>query len=103
MAFLFFRLIIFFLSIYGWMAFCKDKLKVESECTPVIVFSGIGSAIFLAGILNIMNFAFGCIFAAGLFLTLSYILGNKKGERILRSGGLIVFSICLILLFCFLD
>lgn len=102
MAFLFFRLIIFFLSIYGWMAFCKDKLKVESECTPVIVFSGIGSAIFLAGILNIMNFAFGCIFAAGLFLTLSYILGNKKGERILRSGGLIVFSICLILLFVFL-
>ena len=43
----FFRLIIFLLSVYGYMAFSKEKLEVENECLPIVVFSGIGCIMLL--------------------------------------------------------
>lgn len=100
----FLRLIIFCISIYGYMTLCKDKMKVESEFAPIIVFSGIGNIVFLAGILNIMNFAFNCIFTIGVFLTAYYILCNKKRKQIPYSWGLLVFGLYTILLFaCLID
>ena len=98
----FLRLLILGFSIYGYMAFCRDKIGVESECTPVIVFCGIGNVVFLAGILNIMNSAFVCIFAVGLFLALYYIWSSNRRKVIVSSWGLSVLAIGSVLLLFFL-
>ncbi len=96
----FLRFLLFVSSTYGYMTYCKEKIKIDDECLPVFVFSGIGSIIFLSGILNIMSLAFWGIFLLGLFLNVYYVI--KKREIFPRSLGIQVFTIFILLLFVFL-
>ena len=91
------RLTIFLLSVYGYMAFCKEKIKVENECLPIVVFSGIGCIVFISGILNVMYVTFLGLLGVGLVLIVYYVI--KKREFLPFSPGLI-FGI-LVLLFLF--
>lgn len=98
----FFRLIIFLLSVYGYMAFSKEKLEVENECLPIVVFSGIGSIVFISGILNTMYVTFLSLLGVGIILTIYYVV--KKRNYLPVSPGLCFGALFLIFLFvCLMD
>ncbi len=50
-----FRMLLLFLSIFGYFSFFRLKTKIEVSFIPVVVFSGIGTIIFLSGLLNILK------------------------------------------------
>lgn len=96
------RLTIFLLSVYGYMAFCKEKIKVENECLPIVVFSGIGCIVFISGILNVMYVTFLGLLGVGLVLIVYYVI--KKREFLPFSPGLIFGILVLLFLFvCLMD
>lgn len=97
-----FRLTIFLLSVYGYMAFCKEKIKVENECLPIVVFSGIGCIVFISGILNMMYVTFLGLLGAGMLLAAYYMI--KKREFLPFSTGLFFGILFLVFLFvCLMD
>lgn len=97
-----FRLTIFLLSVFGYMTFCKERIKVENECLPIVVFSGIGCIVFISGILNVMYVTFLGLLGVGLVFIVYYVI--KKREFLPFSPGLLFGILFLFFLFvCLVD
>lgn len=60
------RLLALLFSFYGYIQFISKKIKLEFVIA--VIFSGIGSVMFLAGILNILPEVTATIFLIGLIL-----------------------------------
>ena len=60
------RLFLFFVSCYGYIQYLRKSIRTEF-CIG-LVFSGIVSFLFLAGILNLLRPAAWALFAGGLIL-----------------------------------
>lgn len=75
-----FRMLLLFLSIFGYFSFCRSKTKIEVSFIPVVVFSGIGTVIFLSGLLNILKLTSIVLFCIGIFLNKYsfYLITDKK-------------------------
>lgn len=58
------RVLLLCLSCYGYLYLIVDKGKIKVEFSPAILFSAIGSAMFFAGILNILKETCFAIFIA---------------------------------------
>lgn len=61
------RFLVFFLSFGGYILWLKERFGLKPEFAPVVICSGIGSIIFLAGILNILPLTVILLFLFGLF------------------------------------
>ena len=70
-----------FVVLYGYMSYFNRRFRIAMECLPIIIFSGIGSLIFLAGILNIMELMFGLIVAGGGLLELKSVVRRQYPEK----------------------
>jgi len=95
---------IFFLGLmlfvlYGYFSYIHIRFQIYEELLPVIVFSGIGSVIFIAGILNIMDFTWWLIVITGGILAF-HSFKNKDCCRI--TAGLVCFFILTVYLLFFL-
>ena len=98
------RLLLFLVSVYGYVLFIHRKYDVDEECLPAIVMSGIGCLIFLAGILNIMNLVFVLLFVAGCILALKEIRGFLYifREPVLQKCIRLAMFVFVVYLFCYL-
>lgn len=75
------RVLLLCLSCYGYLYLIVDKGKIKVEFSPAILFSAIGSAMFFAGILNILKETCFAIFIAGIaFAIYSFV------KNIIHSG-----------------
>lgn len=83
-------LVLSLLGLFGWI---KIKLRIDTELIPILVFSLIGTAMFLAGILNIMKLATILIVAVGVFGFLRYSLIIRERRFYISQA----FFICLCL------
>lgn len=81
------RLILLLFSCYGWIAFITEK-KVKVEFSVMLFASGVGSTMFLAGILNIMKPTALLIFAAGLVFAVKTLIKNKFPVQLYSYGGI---------------
>ena len=70
------RVLILVLSFYGYIQSVRKKVKLEFSIG--IIFSAIGSVMFLAGILNIMKEAAILISLCGLVLAIQSIYKREK-------------------------
>lgn len=69
------RVLLFALSLSGWLMLLHRKTQVEVEFLPAAVFSGQICVLFLAGILNLLPWAVYVLFFGGIllaFLSLKY-------------------------------
>lgn len=70
------------LCILGWCLWLSKK-GVPMAFAPTVILTGIGSAMFLAGILNVLPYMLAVLFAAGLWFFLrekGWQLGKEKGQ-----------------------
>lgn len=88
------RILLLCLSCYGYLYFLVDKGKMKVEFSPAILFSVIGSAVFFAGILNILKEACLAIFAVGVVLAVYSFVKRFNPLRFL-CPGMIFFFLCL--------
>lgn len=65
---LYFRFLIFFISMLGYLIYIRVKYKVRAEFTPAIFCSSCSMLMFLAGILNVMKEMTLALFFVGLIL-----------------------------------
>lgn len=90
-----FRMLLLFLSIFGYFSFFRLKTKIEVSFIPVVVFSGIGTIIFLSGLLNILKLTSIVLFCIGIFL-------NKYSLYLITDKKYIQQSFCFFLAMIFL-
>lgn len=91
-----FRMLLLFLSIFGYFSFVRVKTKIEVSFIPVVVFSGIGTVIFLSGLLNILKFSSIVLFFIGIFIN-KYSIHIISDKKYIRQ----VFYFFLAMIFCF--
>lgn len=89
------RLILFFLSCYGYIQYLRKSVRTEF-CIGLL-FSGIGSVLFLAGILNLLRFAAWALFVGGLILAVFSVRQKIRLSDILCPGT--IFFLLLAALF----
>lgn len=89
-----------FVVLYGYMSYFNRRFRIAMECLPIIIFSGIGSLIFLAGILNIMELMFWLIVVGGGVLALRSVVRRQYPEK---SIGLLCLLILAVYLLIFLN
>lgn len=93
------RVILLCLSCYGYLYLIVDKGKIKVEFSPAILFSAIGSAMFFAGILNILKETCVAILVAGIIFAI-YSFVKKYNPLRFICPGTIFFLICLVY-FCY--
>lgn len=84
------RLLALLFSFYGYIQFISKKIKLEFVIA--VIFSGIGSVMFLAGILNILPEVTATIFLIGLILG-GVSIRNRESAIGLISVGTVFFGI----------
>lgn len=96
------RVLIFVLSILGFMAFLHQYTKLRVEFLPAVTFTGQICILFLGGILNLLPLTVGALVAVGLALFAAEVLKNREGFRDFLCPAYIFFSVgCLYFLFLF--
>lgn len=88
------RCVLFCFCIYGYIEYLSAKFNIKKEIIPVIVFSAIGSIIFVSGILNAMLYAAGLILLTGIVLGIIHVYQLTKIKKLNVSIPLIIF-LCL--------
>ena len=91
------RVLLLCLSCYGYLYLIVDKGKIKVEFSPAILFSAIGSAMFFAGILNILKETCFAIFIAGIAFAI-YSFVKKYNPLRFICPGTVFFFICLVYL-----
>lgn len=91
------RVLILVLSFYGYIQSVRKKVKLEFSIG--IIFSAIGSVMFLAGILNIMKEAAILICLCGLVLAIQSIYKREKMQGIICIGTIFFLVICVFFVF----
>ncbi|MBQ2880552.1 MAG: hypothetical protein IJE27_07650 [Anaerotignum sp.] len=84
------RTALLMLSVFGYILFLSKY--VRPELTPGLTFSGMGSLLFAAGLLNVLQETAWCIFLLGMLL-LGYSLLIKKEIKAILSPGIIFFTV----------
>ncbi len=93
------RILLLAASMYGYIRLLCDKIR--PEFTPAVLFAGVGSVIFLSGILNLMREAAVLIVLGGLFLTVRSIV-KKKTPRPLVCPAFFYYAAAGAMFFVFL-
>lgn len=97
------RFLLLCFCIYGYIEYISEKFNIKKEVIPVVVFSTIGSCIFLSGILNAMSYVGILIFGCGIVLGVIHIYQLFKNKKSLKvSFALIVFLVLILYLFIWL-
>ena len=97
----FVRLIFLVTSFYGFLQMVSKKMQPELAIS--YIFSAIGSVMFLAGILNILQEMSYLICLSGCFFAWFSIKNRDSVKLVLTPGILIFLCSCLILLFVLYD
>lgn len=84
------RILLLCMSFYGYLQYLQKKICLELSVGVLI--SGIGSMMFLSGILNLMPEVAWSIFAGGIFLAI-YSMNRRDDLRDIFSPGTIFFLI----------
>lgn len=92
------RLLALLLSCYGYLQYLRKYLRPEF-CIGLL-FSGIGSVLFLAGILNLLREAVWCIWLGGLLLAGWSVFRKESVKNVLCFGT--VFFLVFAVFFLFL-
>ena len=87
------RTALLMLSFFGYILFLSKYVKIE--LTPGLIFSSMGSLLFLAGLLNILRETAWCIFILGMLL-LVHSLFVKKRIKTLLAPGIVFFAAAVI-------
>lgn len=93
------RLLILVFSFYGYIQFFRKRVKLEFSIG--IIFCSIGSAMFFAGILNIMKETAIIICLFGLVLAVQSVYKKEKLQKVICTGT-IFFGVSCVLLFILL-
>ena len=75
-------LILFWMSIFGYLLFFKKKMKLPYEFILPIVFTLIGIIMFIAGILNMMKEITILVCLLGIVI---FVIKLFKREKVLRN------------------
>ena len=75
------RLLLLIVSCYGWITFIWKK-NIKIEFSVMLFVSALGSFMFFAGILNILELASLLIFAVGLVLALRTFVKDKTSKKV---------------------
>ncbi len=89
-----------FLSLTGWGMLTHNKLSIHPAFIPIFLFSSITSAVFFAGLLNIMPLMVSIIFYTGLLLCIIYtylIIKKKYKIKELLVPSSIMFGIFIVI------
>lgn len=93
---MFIGIILFWLSIFGYLVFFKKKTKLPYELLLPIIFSILGIIMFLAGILNIMNEATILICLAGTAIFIYQLIKKRLKFKDLLNINFIIFLVVFI-------
>ena len=93
-----FQLLVLLLSCYGYLQYLRKYLRPEF-CISLL-FSGVGSVLFLAGILNLLREAVWCIWLGGLLLAGQSVSRKESVKNLLCFGT--VFFLVFAVFFLFL-
>lgn len=93
---LFLGIIIFWMSIFGYLLYFKKKTKLPYELLLPIIFSLIGILMFLSGILNIMVIATILICLTGIVLFIQKIIKKEFELKKLLNINFLIFLIVFI-------
>lgn len=88
-----FGIILFWISIFGYLLFFKKKTKLPYELLLPIIFSVIGITMFLAGILNIMITMTLLICLTGIVLFIQKMIKKEFELKKLLNANFIIFLI----------
>ena len=91
------RLLILVISFYGYIQTVQKKVKLEFSIG--IIFSAIGSTMFLAGILNIMKEAAILICLFGIVLAIQSVYKREKIQSIICTGTIFFLVTCVFFAF----
>lgn len=91
------RLLILVFSFYGYMQFVRKRVKLEFSIG--IIFTAIGSMMFLAGILNIMKEVAVLICLCGIVLAIQSIYKKEKLQGVICTGTVFFGVLCIFLFF----
>lgn len=95
------RLLILMFSFYGYLQ--AVSRKVRAEFAIGIVFSAIGGAVFLAGILNILKIASFVICGVGVYLAVRSVMRKESPKRLMCFGTVFFAVSCVYLFFILHD
>lgn len=90
---LFLGIILFWLSIFGYLLFLKKKTKLPYELLLPITFSVLGITMLLSGILNVMNPAALLICVGGIILFINNLIKKQIKFKELLNVNFIIFFI----------
>ena len=85
------------LSFYGYLQFLRKQIRVELALS--VLFSGIGSVMFLAGLFNMLQETTLVIFASGLYLTCRSVRKKESPLKLLTPGTCFFLIGCVVLLY----
>ena len=91
------RILLLCISCYGWGAYFVHEKKIKVEFALSLLISAIGSAMFLAGILNVLMEVSVAIFAFGLLLAIGSLVKRQDILKMLTPGT-VVFLLMLVFL-----
>lgn len=91
------RLLFLFVSCYGYLQYLRRSIRLEF-CIGLL-FSGIGSILFLAGILNLLREATWCIWLLGLFLAGLSVKRKERAANLLSFGTIFFLALAVFFLF----
>ena len=88
------KLIILFFTFAGYSFFYYDKTRMNPAFLPIVTISSVTMCMYLAGLLNILNLAVGCIALLGLSLSVYYVvraIRHKYSFAPFFSPGVVFF------------
>lgn len=94
-----FRMIALVFSCYGWIYWIIEKRKIKQEFSILILTSGIGSLMFFAGILNILELASIGIFLTGMVWAFVSVREKKNPCEFITVGIAIFIIAAIFILF----
>lgn len=89
------RILLLCLSFYGYLQSLQKKIRLELSIGVLI--SGIGSIMFLSGILNVMPEASWCIFLCGILLAIRSLKRREAPKDIVAPGTVFVLIAAVVL------
>lgn len=86
-----------FVVLYGYMFYFNRRFQIAMECLPIIIFSGIGCLIFLAGILNIMELTFWLIVVGGGVLAFRSVIRRQYPDKPMGLMFMLILALYLLI------
>ena len=95
------RILVFFLSISGYILYIYKKMKIRIEFIPIIIFSSIICITYLSGLLNIMLYTTYVIFLFGIGLFVFFLV-KKQLSIVFNKNNLTTGIVFIALSICYL-